>query len=327
MHFKKSLHGIVALCLISALMVSSIPALADESEWEKSTFSSWSDYNIYSGKNELTNISTKLDKANLAYMLVEAFDLEMEGNYVRILDVSEGNWFYKYIQIAVSHGIMELDENDCFYPDEYVLREQIPAYLSFLPVSYPDVDTHEYLDINEVSEENAVIFKEFVEAGYMSNLSTDYIFPSRIATISDMIVTLDKMFPNVSNGIVKGSVYEGNFILKEKMTYLENATINGDLIITQGAMEDSFVKGNFKISLVNVKVNGNIYVYGGSLYGGFFLTNVEADSINILTDSPVIFKVSDSKIGEIHNNSELANFYTNVDLNIIEDNGQVVINK
>ena len=325
MNLKKSMHGVVALLIISALIISSIPALADETKWEKSTFSSWSDYNIYSGKNELTNISTKLDRANLAYMLVEAFDLQLEGAPQRILDVSESVWYYNYVQIAVSHGLMEL-ENDCFYPTQYVLREEIPAYLSFLPISFPDVDTTEYLDMNEVSSENADAFKEFVEAGYMSNLSTDYIFPTRIATVSDMIVTLDKIFPNVSNGIVKGSVYNGNFILKEKMSYLENATINGDLIITQGAMEDSFVKGNFKISLVNVKVNGNIYVYGGSLYGGFFLTNVKADSINVLTDSPVIFRVEDSDIGEIHNNSELANFYTNVELNIVEDNGHVVIN-
>ena len=60
---KKTLHICTALLLVLGLMISSLPVLADESKWEKSTFSSWSDYNIYSGKNELTNISTKLDKA------------------------------------------------------------------------------------------------------------------------------------------------------------------------------------------------------------------------------------------------------------------------
>jgi hypothetical protein len=150
----------------------------------------------------------------------------------------------------------------------------------------------------------------------MSNLSTNYIFPNRIATISDIIVTLDKIFPNVSGGVSKGSVYNGNFLIKKKMTYLENLTINGDIIVTQGAMESNFVKSNYKISLVNVKVNGNIYVYGGSLYGGFFLTNVKSNGVYVLTDSPVIFKVTDCDLGEIHNNSSVANFYTNVRLEL-----------
>ena len=322
---KKTLHICTALLLVLGLMISSLPVLADESKWEKSTFSSWSDYNIYSGKNELTNISTKLDKANLAYMLVEAFDLQMDGEPANIVDVTESDWYYNYVQIALSHDLMSL-ENGYFYPNKYILREEIPAYLELLPLEYKVVDDTEYLDIEDASEENADIFKKFVKAGYMSNLSSDYVFPNRIATVSDMIVTLDKMFPNVSNGIVKGSVYNGNFILKEKMTYLENATINGDLIITQGAMEDSFVKGNFKISLVNVKVNGDIYIYGGSLYGGFFLTNVNAKSIHILTESPTIFKITDSSIDEIYSNSELANFYTNVELNIAESKGEVSVN-
>ncbi len=322
---KKTIHASVALLMVAILILSSLPVLADESKWEKSTFSSWSDYNIYSGKNELTNISTKLDKANLAYMLVEAFDLQMKGRPVKVVDVTESDWYYNYVQIALSHGLMEL-ENNYFYPNQYILREEIPAYLEFLPIEYPEIDTTEYLDISEASTEHAERFERFVRAGYMSNLSTSYMFPNRIATVSDVIVSLDKMFPNVSSGIVKGSVYDGNFILKEKMTYLENTTINGDLIITQGAMEDSFVKGNFKISLVNVKVNGNIYIYGGSLYGGFFLTNVNAESINIITESPIIFRVYDSDIEEIHSNSALANFYTNVELNIVENNGEVVIN-
>ena len=325
MHLKKFMQGIALVLTVCTLFAASIPALADESTWEKSTFNSWSDYNIYSGKNELTNISTKLDRANLAYMLVEAFDLQMKGPNVKIIDVSESDWYYSYVQTALSHGIMEL-ENDYFNPTEYVLREEIPAYLSFLPLNLPENATTQYRDLEEASEENAELFAKFVNAGYMSNLSSNYSFPTRIATISDMIVTLDKIFPNVSNGIEKGSVYNGNFILKEKMSYLKNVTINGDLIITQGAMEDSFVKGNFKISLENVNVNGNIYIYGGSLYGGFILNNVKADSINILTESPVIFRINDSEVGEIHNNSELANFYTNMELNIVEDNGHVVIN-
>lgn len=318
-------HKTFAMFIVIALLFTAIPVLADEGQWEKSTFSSWSDYNIYSGKNELSNIATKLDKVNLAYMLTEAFDLKMIGEPVRIKDVSEKDWYYNYVQIVVSHDIMELDDG-YFYPTEYILREQIPHILRFLPIELPEYTTSEYLDIDEASSEYNNQFKSFVVAGYMSNLSSNYVFPKRIATISDMIVTLDKIFPNVSNGIVKGSVYNGNFILKEKMTYLENATINGDLIITQGAMEDSFVKGNFKISLVNVKVNGNIYIYGGNLYGGFFFTNVKANNLSIITESPVIFNIADSNIKTIKNNSKLANFYTNMNLNIVENNGEIKIN-
>jgi hypothetical protein len=314
-----------AMFMVVTLMVVAIPVLADEGEWEKSTFSSWSDYNIYAGKNELSNIATKLDKANLAYMLVEAFDLKMIGEPIRIKDISEKDWYYNYVQIIVSHNIMELDDG-YFYPTEFLLREQIPYILRFLPIELEEYTDSQYLDIEEITPKYAKYVKGFVASDYMSNLSSNYIFPGRIATISDVIVILDKMFPNVSSGITKGSIYNGNFILKEKMTYLENTTINGDLIITQGAMEDSFVKGNFKISLVNVKVNGNIYVYGGNLYGGFFFTNVKANNLSIITESPVIFNITDSKIDSIKNNSKLANFYTNMNLNIVENTGEIKIN-
>lgn len=322
---KRLTCAIACIALVFGMMFSSFPAIADENQFEKSTFSSWTDYNIYAGKNELTNISTKLDRANLAYMITEAFNLQMLGEPVRIVDVNETDWYYNYVQTVVSHGIMELD-NDSFKPSQYVTREQIPTYLSFLPITIPEVeDITTYVDIDDASEAYAENFKKFVAAGYMSNLSTNYVFPNRIATISDMIVILDKIFPNVSGTVSKGSVYNGNFIIKEKMTYLENLTINGDLIITQGAMESNFVKGNYKISLVNVKVNGNIYIFGGSLYGGFFFTNIMTNSVNIMTESPTIFKVVDCDLGEIHNRSSIANFYTNSRLNISEDSINVII--
>lgn len=312
----------VAIFATIALLFVSTPATANESEWEKSTFSSWTEYNIYSNTNELSSIATKLDRSNFAYILVEAFDLSMKGEPIKIKDVNEKDWYYTYIQIALSHNLMELKDG-FFYPLEYVLREEIPHYLSFLPIQYSEKENNEYQDLEDISPEYEEIVKKFVNSGYMSNLSTEYLFPKRIATISDAIVILDKIFPNVSKGINKGSTYNGNFLLKEKMTYLENTTINGDLIITQGAMENSFVKGNFKISLVNVKVNGDIYIYGGSLYGGFIFDNIKANNIKILTDSPVIFNITDSKIEKIENNSDLANFYTNIELNIVGNDAKV----
>jgi hypothetical protein len=128
---KKIAFAIVCIALVFGMMITSIPAIADESQFEKTTFNSWTEYNIYAGKNELTNISTKLDKANLAYILTEAFDLEPISEPVRIVDVNESDWYYNYVQTVISHGIMPLDD-DSFYPNEYVTREENPNIFEFL---------------------------------------------------------------------------------------------------------------------------------------------------------------------------------------------------
>jgi hypothetical protein len=284
------------------------------------SFNSWTENNIYSGEDELTNMSKKLDRANLAYILVEALDLESTTNQTDISDVNRKDWCYSYIQTAINHKIFTLNNNKEFKPNDYVSREELIKIISFLPIKYAKFDESKntYKDLKDVDTQYVSYIKNFIASGFMSNISNEYILPKRIATISDTIDILNKIFPNINAGTTKSQVYDGNFLIKDKMTYIENITINGDLFITQGAIEKFKTKDNFKISLKNVNVKGNIYIYGGSNCGEYVFNKIKANKLIINTTDSVIFNIDNCKILEIEDHSKQSNFITNMKLNFVK---------
>lgn len=304
----KKLIKIITACVLT--MCICLPVYAADTN-NSISFTPWSENNIYAGEDERSNISIKLNKENLAYMISEAFNLTEGSKDKQISDMTPQDWSYKYVQKVVQNGIMKLDSSGKFHPSEYVKREEIPEILNFLPLKYSSVNkTDKYNDIKDIDSQYSDKMKKFLSSDYMSVVSENYILPKRIATVSDFIETLNKIFPNINTPKMKDQVYDKNFLIRNKMTYIENVTVNGDLYITQGA-----IKEDSKITLKNVNVKGNIYILGGSSHGEYIFDHIKAQNLNIEAKDNVLININNSQINKIKNKSNQAVFITNVKLN------------
>lgn len=278
------------------------------------TFGTWTENNRYVGEEETSTLASKLDRANLAYILTEAFDFNTDVA-LSIDDVSPDDWEYKYVCAVINRGIMEL-ENNRFFPDEYVERQQIPQYFKFLDLSYPPITNIPFEDADTVSAEYKDMFDRFVVAGYLQPVSGNYLLPTRIITITETISMLNRMFPNVPNKVMKDSTYDGHFILRGSTTYLSDVEITGDLIISEGIILKNKNFADNTITLENIKVDGNIYILGGSLLGKFNFNGVTANDIVVMGEEPVIMSFRNCDFMNLNLGNVLANIVTDKDVNI-----------
>lgn len=83
---------------------------------------------IISGSGDYLNPDRNLTRAQLAVILVNAFNLELVGKPKDFKDVNEKNGFYNYIQILASHGITS-GSNGNFMPNQPVTRQHFALFL------------------------------------------------------------------------------------------------------------------------------------------------------------------------------------------------------
>ena len=69
-----------------------------------------------------------LTRGQLAKILVNTFNLKLQGEAMQFSDVTSENSYYSYIQILASHGIT-IGYNGKFMPDSTVTREQFSIFL------------------------------------------------------------------------------------------------------------------------------------------------------------------------------------------------------
>lgn len=79
-------------------------------------------------KGEMKPKST-LTRAQLAKILVNAFDFKMNGEVKEFSDVSPSDWSYEYVQILASNGIT-IGSNGKFLPNSPVTRQHFALFLA-----------------------------------------------------------------------------------------------------------------------------------------------------------------------------------------------------
>ncbi|MGE8082098.1 S-layer homology domain-containing protein [Peribacillus loiseleuriae] len=84
---------------------------------------------IIDGDQGKMNPKSSLTRAQLAKILVNAFDLKLNGKVKNFSDVSPSDWSYTYIQILASNGITT-GSNGKFLPNEPVTRQHFALFLA-----------------------------------------------------------------------------------------------------------------------------------------------------------------------------------------------------
>lgn len=84
---------------------------------------------IVNGDNGEMKPKSTLTRAQMAKILVNAFDLQMNGVANEFSDVSQSDWSYEYVQILASNGIT-IGSNGKFLPNAPVTREHFALFLA-----------------------------------------------------------------------------------------------------------------------------------------------------------------------------------------------------
>ncbi len=107
--------------------------------------------NGYDGNNFMPELH--VTRAEFVKMLAEGFDI-LAGSGEPFADVSETDWFYKYVSGAYVAGLV-LGDGENFKPNEYITRQDaavmIHRFAKFYGVSF-EIGTNSFADVMDISD-------------------------------------------------------------------------------------------------------------------------------------------------------------------------------
>lgn len=135
-----------------------------------------------------------LTKAEFVSMMLRAFRLETTpvGSFA---DVKPGKWYYKDIMMAAYFGIISVDGNNRFYPENPITREEIALIIAkTLEVAGKPLDGYEnsvlekFSDKNQISPYAVASMASLVGEGVLTGVSGNAIAPRNTATRAEAAV-------------------------------------------------------------------------------------------------------------------------------------------
>ncbi|WP_077214839.1 S-layer homology domain-containing protein [Bacillus dakarensis] len=88
---------------------------------------------VSEGEGVIPNVRVQpegfITRAQFTKMIVNALNLEAAGSAKSFPDVNSSAWYYPYVQIATSHGIINGKEDGKFYPNDKINRGQMAAMI------------------------------------------------------------------------------------------------------------------------------------------------------------------------------------------------------
>ena len=97
-------------------------------EWAKTAVEQLRERKIISGVSDTVfNPGADITRAEFVTMLVNALGLTADEYDVSFSDVSENDWYHKYVSIAKSNGIAAGNEMNCFEPGKNITRQEMAA--------------------------------------------------------------------------------------------------------------------------------------------------------------------------------------------------------
>lgn len=122
---------------------------------------------VISGKSEKTFApNDNVTRAELAKMLVLGLKLESKDQTKEFEDVTSGAWFYDYVNIAASNGIITGDEYGRFNPDSPVTRQDAAVMM--------------YRAISPTNKVEKAFFEDYEEIADYSKDAVDYLYSKGI---------------------------------------------------------------------------------------------------------------------------------------------------
>lgn len=214
---------------------------------------------------------------------------------ISYIDVPKNAWYYDTIQIAEKYGYINGVGANKMDPEGKVTREQAAVIVGRLfkadPGNVAPSDLP-FTDRDEISSWSAGYIKAAADKGFLAGYSDGSFQPDRVVTRGEVAKILYYYLGTSLS--TAGKAYTGadlktdttNVTISESCS-LSDATIEGDLYITEGLGSDA-------VTLNNVTVKGSVIVSGGTV------TMMNTSSDHMIVSSPMARLLQVTATGAAH---------------------------
>lgn len=294
----------IAMVLAGAMLLPSNAFAADLSQykdfpndWSAKSLEQAIDDGLLNGSNGMIDAKGLLTRAQMAAIVSRSFGAAKTASLDDYRDVLPSAWYYSDMGKAVKMGAFQ-GANGLLNPDAPITREEAFTVLAraFALEGGGSVTLKDFVDGGTVSSWASESVAALVAGGYVNGANGMLNLKNNITRAEFAKVITGMAASYVGAEGVSSKTVEGNVIVRESGASLSGMTINGDLIIADGAD---------KVSLDGVKVTGRIVIRGASTEAS--LKNSSAGK-GVLVSNPngaASLSVSGGSVGTVTAKSDL----------------------
>ena len=308
---------LIAMLLTLVMLLQAVPFAAEPKDfsdfpekgnWAYDAMEAALENGLLHGKGDgIIAPSANLTRAEFAAVVTRAFGATKTKDVSFLTDVKAGDWFYEDNSVSKAYqmGVMNGTSDSTFHPLDSMRREDV--FLTLARALFVEGTDEEVLskftDKAKIDKwaKNALIGmvdEEYVNGYYNEEDEEWSLKPRANITRAELAQVFHNLFKyyissydvtEENKGVFGGKskdekkVYDGSLVVRTPGVTLQNAVINGDLVIADGVGEDKF-------TLINTDVKGSIIIRGGEGKVGTTesATVRNVDFINFTVDGKVI---------------------------------------
>lgn len=249
----------LALLLAGAMLVPNAFAASPEdfhdfpTDWSAAGLRSAVQNGLLNGSNGEIDGNGLLTRAQLAAIVNRAFGADKAADLSGFTDVRPDAWYHNGMAVSVAMGAFQ-GANGKLNPESPITREEAFAVLARAFGLDGDASAlSDYTDGGSVSPWAKSAVSALIDSGFV-NGANGRLNPRSSITRAEFAKVISGMASTFADNGLSDTV-DGNVIVRSSGASLAGKTINGDLILADGAAQ---------ADLTNVTVTGRILIRGGA---------------------------------------------------------------
>lgn len=249
----------LALLLAGAMLVPNAFAASPEdfhdfpTDWSAAGLRSAVQNGLLNGSNGEIDGNGLLTRAQLAAIVNRAFGADKAADLSGFTDVRPDAWYHNDMAVSVAMGAFQ-GANGKLNPESPITREEAFAVLARAFGLDGDASAlSDYTDGDSVSPWAKSAVSALIDSGFV-NGANGKLNPRSSITRAEFAKVISGMASTFADNGLSDTV-DGNVIVRSSGASLAGKTINGDLILADGAAQ---------ADLTNVTVTGRILIRGGA---------------------------------------------------------------
>lgn len=249
----------LALLLAGAMLVPNAFAASPEdfhdfpTDWSAAGLRSAVQNGLLNGSNGEIDGNGLLTRAQLAAIVNRAFGADKAADLSGFTDVRPDAWYHNDMAVSVAMGAFQ-GANGKLNPESTITREEAFAVLARAFGLDGDASAlSDYTDGGSVSPWAKSAVSALIDSGFV-NGANGKLNPRSSITRAEFAKVISGMASTFADNGLSDTV-DGNVIVRSSGASLAGKTINGDLILADGAAQ---------ADLTNVTVTGRILIRGGA---------------------------------------------------------------
>lgn len=264
---KRFLSAVLAAALLVCMLPAALAVSDIDNHWAKKYLTAMDELEVINPSSSTGNFTPDQAIRRWEFMryINRAFGFT-ETTSISFTDVPSNSVYYETVQIAVKYGYINGVGNNKMDPEGTLTREQAATILGRLHKYTPSADLSElnaFSDRAKLSEYSKSYVAEAVAQGYINGYSDGTFQPQGDITRGEIAKILYYFLGSSLH--TDGKAYTADDLNADTKNVtisaacsLSDATIEGNLFITEGVQSGS-------VTLRNLTVNGDIVVSGGDV--------------------------------------------------------------